>query len=50
MIESQKPFTATLTGEIWVVTGAMPVNGVGGVAEINISKRTGKILRVVHGK
>ena len=49
-IESQKPFKAALVGDIWVVSGTMTSKSVGGLAEIDISKRTGKILRVTHGK
>lgn len=47
-IEEQKPFTAELRSGVWVVQGSMENRT--GVAEVNISKRTGTILRVVHGK
>lgn len=47
-IEKQKPFTAELRGRVWVVQGSMAHST--GVAEVNISRRTGAILRVIHGK
>ena len=47
-IEGQKPFTADLRGGVWVVQGSMERGT--GTAEVNISKRTGAVLRVVHGK
>lgn len=47
-IEKQKPFTAELRGGVWVVQGSVEHST--GVAEVNISKRTGAILRVIHGK
>jgi hypothetical protein len=47
-IEKQQPFTAELRGGVWVVQGSM-VRGTG-TAEVNISKRTGAVLRVIHGK
>ena len=51
LIESEKPFKATLRGDVWMVTGAdLPEGSVGGVAEAHISKRDGRILRVTHGQ
>lgn len=47
-IEKQKPFSAALSGGVWVVQGSMEKRT--GIAEVNISKRTGAILRVTHGK
>jgi hypothetical protein len=47
-INMQKPFTAVLRGDVWVVQGSM--EHATGVAEVNLSKRTGTVLRVVHGK
>jgi hypothetical protein len=50
-ISSEKPFNATLTNDIWTVTGAdLPPGTVGGVAEAQISKRDGRIVRVIHGQ
>ena len=52
-IESEKPYVATLTGEIWTVVGTFHCPAarhcVGGVALAEISKQDGTILRVVHG-
>ncbi|WP_426175213.1 NTF2 fold immunity protein [Massilia sp. TWR1-2-2] len=50
VIDPQKPLKAVLVGDVWVVMGALKSNSVGGVAEINISKKNGAILRVIHGK
>lgn len=47
-IGSQKPFRAELRGDVWVVQGSM--ERATGVAEVDISKRTGAVLRVIHGK
>lgn len=47
-IDKQKPFSAELKSGVWVVQGSMESRT--GVAEVSISKRTGTILRVVHGK
>jgi hypothetical protein len=50
LIESERPFTAKLTGTTWYVAGHLPEGWDGGVAEIWIDKRNGRILRVTHGK
>jgi hypothetical protein len=49
-IESERPFTAKLTGTTWFVFGHLPEGWVGGVAEIWIDKRDGHVLRYMHGK
>ena len=49
-IAAQKPLTAKLVGDTWVVNGSMPANAKGGVATIEIEKQSAKILRVSHGK
>ena len=49
-IAKEKPFKATLKGDVWTVTGALSPDTVGGVAEANVSKRDGRILRVIHGQ
>lgn len=49
-IAGEKPYVATLSGEVWTVHGSLPKQGVGGVAEIDIRKDDGRILRVSHGK
>ena len=49
-IYNEKPFIAVLKDGIWKVEGSLPKNTKGGVAEIWIQKKDGKILRVIHGK
>ena len=49
-IQSQKPFQATLRDGVWTVYGSLPPNTPGGVAEADISKKDGRVLRVIHGK
>jgi hypothetical protein len=49
-IEKEKPFKATLSNGVWTVEGSLPEDTVGGVAEADISKDDGRILRVIHGK
>jgi hypothetical protein len=48
-IAAQKPFKATLKGDVWTVNGK-DLQAPGGVAEADISKRDGRILRVIHGQ
>jgi hypothetical protein len=47
-IESQKPYNAVLMDEIWYVTGSLPEGWLGGVAEAEIAKDDGRILRMSH--
>lgn len=49
-IESEKPYYATLSNGIWSVSGSLPKGWIGGVAEAEISKDDGKIIRISHGK
>jgi hypothetical protein len=53
-IERQKPFEATLRDGVWTVRGSLPEsdnpNLNGGVAEADIAKKDGRILRVTHTK
>ncbi len=49
-IESERPFTARLNGNVWAVYGYLPPDWVGGVAEVKIDKRNGRIFSVTHGK
>ena len=50
-IAKEKPFKATLRGDVWTVTGKdLPPDTPGGVAEAEISKRDGRIVRVIHGQ
>ncbi|MEY4590773.1 MAG: hypothetical protein RL497_2849 [Pseudomonadota bacterium] len=49
-INREKPFSVTLDGEIWKIKGTLKSGLKGGVAEIEISKVDGTILRLAHGK
>ena len=50
-IAAEKPFKVSLKGDVWTVTGKdLPKGTVGGVAEAEISKIDGRILRVIHGQ
>jgi len=49
-IISERPFTAKLNKDVWTVTGHLREGLLGGVAEIRISKTTGKIISVTHGR
>jgi hypothetical protein len=59
MIQSERPFTATLEGDIWTVNGTLPcpeaktdnrVSCKGGVATVKISKTDARIIFMWHGK
>jgi hypothetical protein len=51
-IEQMKPFEATLHNGVWRVIGSLPhdPNINGGLPLAEISKKDGRILRVIHGK
>lgn len=55
-VDLQKPLNAVLKNGIWTITGTLqqPTNPeyitIGGVAEIHLSKSSGKVLRITHGK
>ena len=49
-IYKEKPFVAELRNDVWTVTGTIPDKSIGGVAEIDIAKKDGRIVRVIHGK
>jgi hypothetical protein len=49
-IASERPFHATLRQGIWHVCGSLPRGFVGGVAEADIRRIDGKVLRIMHGK
>jgi hypothetical protein len=48
--KSQLPYIATLDDGVWTVTGTLPAGLKGGVAVVEISESTGKIMTVSHGK
>jgi hypothetical protein len=49
-IEKEKPYIAVLKDSVWFVTGSLPPGYKGGTAEAEILKKTGKIIRIIHGK
>ena len=49
-LKDERPFHAKVVGEIWHVEGSLPEGWLGGVAEAEISKVDGRILRVSHGQ
>jgi hypothetical protein len=49
-IESERPFSGKREGDVWKVEGDMPHEDFGGVAEVWIDSRDGRILRMTHGK
>ena len=51
VISAERPLQASLSGDVWTVTGAPLKPGwLGGVAHIEIAKTDGRILRVTHGR
>jgi NTF2 fold immunity protein of polymorphic toxin system component len=53
MILSERPFKATLDGDVWTVVGTVHCGAprcAGGAAEVKISKSSGKILHMTHYK
>ena len=49
-IAQQKPYRAYLKDEVWIVTGTLPDDMVGGVAYAEIRKKDGCIITVSHGE
>lgn len=49
-IRSEEPFKATLKNGVWRVEGTLPSGYLGGVAELQMNKSDGKILKMIHGK
>jgi hypothetical protein len=49
-IAKQKPLKAVLKGDVWVVTGTLPENLVGGTVVVELSKRDARVMRVTHEK
>lgn len=48
-IEHERPFHATLRNGVWTVSGSLPKQMLGGVAEVELSQRDARILHVIHG-
>lgn len=49
-IAAEKPYLARLTNGVWIAGASLPKGVLGGVAEAEISKNDGSILRVSHGQ
>ena len=49
-IAEEQPFLAKLKNDIWYVEGSLKPGWKGGVAEIEISKDNGRVLRVSRGR
>lgn len=49
-IEKEKLYKAVLRDGVWYVSGSFLAGYVGGVAEAEIAKDDGRILRISHGK
>jgi NTF2 fold immunity protein of polymorphic toxin system component len=50
-IDAEKPYKAILKDGVWYVSGSLPKGYVkGGVAEGEINKDDGRIIRISHGK
>jgi hypothetical protein len=47
-IRSEEPLTARKQDDVWVVSGTLPAGLAGGVVEVSISAKDGRILRVIH--
>jgi hypothetical protein len=51
LIKSEEPFVVRMEKGIWIIEGkSLPKFSVGGVVHIEISKKDGRILHVIHGK
>jgi hypothetical protein len=48
-IDSEKPFHAQLSGDIWTVEGSLPEGWVGGVASVKLSKKDARVIKIEHG-
>ncbi|MFZ0597383.1 MAG: NTF2 fold immunity protein [Flavobacterium sp.] len=50
-IEDQRPYTVTIENDsIWHIEGTFNKIGFGGVFDIKISAKNGKVLYMIHGK
>ena len=49
-IYKKKPYAVKLENGVWIIEGTLPTNSKGGVPYIEIQKKDGKILKVMHGK
>lgn len=49
-VAGQLPLVAVLNNGVWHVAGTLPHGVPGGVVEVQISSRDGRILKIIHGK
>lgn len=50
VIERQKPFVVSLSGNVWTITGSLPKDILGGVFFIQISRQDARVITLTHGK
>ncbi|WP_321519552.1 YbbC/YhhH family protein [uncultured Bacteroides sp.] len=49
-IYSSRPYCIELKNGVWIIEGTLPKDYQGGVPYIEIQKKDGKVLKVIHGK
>lgn len=49
-IFEQKPYTAKLTNNVWIVEGSLNKDELGGAFYIELEKNTSEVLKIKHGK
>lgn len=50
IVENHPLKAAIINDSVWKVTGTLPPNFFGGVPEIHLAKKDGKVLKITHGK
>lgn len=50
IINSEKPFECYLVDGYWYLRGTLPKNYTGGVFEMIMSAKDGRVVKLVHGK
>jgi hypothetical protein len=50
VVGRESPFKASLNGENWIVEGQLPETMLGTVATVEIAKRDGRIIEILHTK
>jgi len=49
-IISERPYECYIVDGYWCINGTLPKNWIGGVFEIIISSKDGKVIKLTHGK
>ena len=49
-IRNQRPLVAQIVDDVWMIRGTLPRDHLGGVAELELERSDGRILRVSHGQ